>query len=277
MTDWHAADDHLAAFRDGSLGPVAAASVETHVVECEVCRSKLRTLGPVGAEDGRRRERMWSAIADRIDQPTRNWHGHRWLQATVGTPSLFLATVAVVLALLAVPVAASLGNPRVATAILFALAPLAPVLGVVLAFRSETDPAGELGAAAPLVSLRLVLMRAAVVLGVAIPAGLATSALLPLPFPLVLGWLLPGLGLCAVVLAAAALVEPTRLASVLAIGWAAAVAAAFAGTRRVPLESALEQIFVNQTVTQTLFGVVAVVAAGLVFVRRAEIRPWSAS
>jgi hypothetical protein len=80
-----------------------------------------------------------------------------------------------------------------------------------------------------------------------------------------------------VVLAAAALVEPTRLATVLAVGWAAAVASAFAGTRRLPLESALEQIFVNQTVTQTVFGVAAVVAASLVFVRRAEIRPWSPS
>lgn len=275
MTNWHASNDQLAAFDRGVLDPVGASSVETHLVACSVCRTTLREIAAGVEEDGARRERMWETIADRIDRPSRVWPGRGWLQATVGAPSLRLATVGLVLALISVPVFGAVGNVRAAVAVLFALAPLAPVLGAVLAFRADTDPAGELAVACPLVSMRLVVMRAAVVAGVAVPVGVVASALLPVPFTLMLGWLVPGIGLCSVVLAAAARVEPTRLAAVLAAGWAGAVAVAFAGTRNLRLEAALEQLFVNQQLTQTLFGVLTVIAAVTVFVRRADFRPWS--
>lgn len=277
MTDWHAGEDQLVAFRDGSLAPVTAASVETHVVACGSCRGALRRLGAVAGEVEVRRERIWSTITDQIDRPSRGWHGNRWLRTTVGAPSLRWATVALVVALIAIPVGASVGNERAAVVALFALAPLAPVLGAVLAFRCDTDPAGELSAATPLVSMRLVLMRAAVVAAAATPVGVTASALLPVSFTLVIGWLLPSVGLCALVLASAARVDPTRFAAVLAAGWAAAVAAAFSGTRNLRLEAALEQLFVNQQLTQTVFGAVAIIAAIVVFACRDEARPWSTS
>jgi len=277
MRDWHITDDQLAAFGGGTLDPVAASSVETHLVACDACRSVLRQHAADVEDAAIRRERIWASIGDRIDRPTRMWPGRGWLQATVGAPSLFVATAALVVALISVPVLGSLGDPRAAVAVLFALAPLAPVLGTALAFRADTDPAGELAMACPLVSLRLVLMRAGVVLGVATPVGVAASALLPVPFTLVIGWLLPGVGLCSIVLAGAARFEPTRLAAVLAAGWASAVAVAFAGTRNLRLEAALEQLFVNQRLTQTVFATLTVMAAGFVFVRRADVRPWSTS
>ena len=65
------------------------------------------------------------------------------------------------------------------------------------------------------------------------------------------------------------------IAAVLAAGWAAAVAVAFTRTRHLRLEAALEQLFVNQQLTQTVFGVVAVIAAVVVFAHRAEVQPWS--
>lgn len=275
MTDWHAGHQQLVAFGDGSLAPVAAASVETHLVACESCRDAMRRVDDPAATGEVRRERIWMTIADRIDRPSHEWRGHRWVRMTIGAPSLCWATVALVLVLIAVPIGASAGSARAAVAVLFALAPLAPVLGTVLAFRSDTDPAGELAAAAPLVSMRLVLMRAAVVLGVALPVGIVASALLPVRFTLVIGWLLPGIGLCALVLACASRMEPSRFAALLAVGWAAAVATAFTRSRHLPLDVALEQIFVNQQLTQTVFGAIAVIAAIVVLARRAEVRPWS--
>lgn len=277
MRGWHIPEDQIAAFADGALDPVAASSAEAHLVACDACRSALRRQAASSEEAAARRERMWASIGDRIDRPTRMWPGRGWVQATVGAPSLRAATAALALALISVPVLGSLGEPRAAVALLFALAPLAPVLGTALAFRAGTDPAGELALACPLVSLRLVLMRAGVVLGVATPVGVAASALLPVPFTLVMGWLLPGIGLCSVVLAGAARFEPSRLAAVLAAGWAGAVAAAFAGTRHLRLEAALEQLFVNQRLTQAVFATLTVLAAGFVFARRADVRPWSTS
>jgi hypothetical protein len=276
MTEWHADDAQLGAFRDGTLAAVAATSVEAHLIGCARCRATLAHLTDDVAP-AERRDRMWAAIEDGIDRPSHDWRGHAWLQMTIGAPSLLWATIGLVLALVAIPVVASFGNTRAAVAVLFALAPLAPVLGAVLAYRADTDPAGELAAAAPLMSVRLVLLRAATVLVVAIPMGIAASVLLPVPFHLVIGWLLPGLALCAVVLACASRVDPTRLAAALALAWAVAVAAAFANTRNVALNTALEQLFVNQQLTQAAFGTVAVVAAIVAVTRRAEIRPWSTS
>jgi hypothetical protein len=275
MTDWHADDAQLTAFRDGTLAPIAAASLEAHLIGCARCRTAL-AHATVGDATGRR-DRIWHAIEDRIDRPSHDWRGQWWLQTTIGTPSLVWASVALLLTLLAIPLFASIGSERAAVAVLYAIAPLAPVVGAVLAYRSDTDPAGELASASPLASVRLVLMRAAVVLVVAVPVGLAAAALLPVPFHLVIGWLLPGLALCAVVLAAASRVDPTRLAAALALAWAVVVAAAFANTRNVALNAALEQLFVNQRFTQVAFGALAAVATAVAVTRRADIRPWSTS
>lgn len=277
MNEWHVDPTDLAAFRDGALSAVAATSAEAHLVACARCRLVLATIGGASSADADRRARVWAGVADRIDRPSHDWGGHWWLKATVGTPALCSAAVALLVALLVVPVAAAAGSTRAATAVLYALAPLAPVLGAVLAYRSDADPAGEIVCATPLASARLVLARAAVVLAVAIPVGLCASALLPLPLRLVVGWLVPGVALCAVVLACASRIEPSRLASALALAWSLAVGAALARTRTLPIEVALDRIFVNQVATQVVFGVVAIVAAFVVGARRADLRLWSSS
>lgn len=276
MSDWHASEADLTAFSNGTLPSVGAASVETHLVACDRCRMTLRRMrsdAPVAREQ---RDRMWAGLADRLDRPTRDWRGHRWLQVTIGSPALCLVTAALVIVLLTIPVVAAAGSTRAAVAMLFAIAPLAPVVGAVLGFRSDTDPAGELAMAAPLVSFRLVLARAAVVSAFAIPAAMLASALMPVPFTLVIGWILPGLAFSAVVLAFASRVDATRLAGALALGWAVGVLVAFTGSRRIPLDAALNGLFVNQFATQVGFAVATVVAASVVYIRRADQRIWSA-
>ena len=56
-----------------------------------------------------------------------------------------------------------------------------------------------------------------------LPIGLLTSVLLPVPTSMLLGWLLPGLALCAVVLAAGTRFDPAKVGAALVIGWAAFV------------------------------------------------------
>lgn len=275
MSDWHASDADLAAFSTGTLPGVVAASVETHLVACDRCRIALRRMRSDAADAREQRDHVWAGIADRIDRPTRDWRGHRWLQVTIGSPALCLVTAALVLVLLTIPVVAAAGSTRAAVAMLFAVAPLAPVVGAVLGFRSDTDPGGELAMAAPLMSFRLVLARAAVVSAFAIPAAVLSSVLMPVPFTLVIGWILPGLAFSAVVLACASRVDATRFACALAVGWAVGVVVAFTGSRRIPLDDALNGLFVNQLATQVVFAVAAVVAATVVYIRRADQRIWS--
>jgi len=278
MSTWHADDAQLMALRDLRLAPFAATSVEAHLLACAECRTRLAGIaGDAASTTVERRDRMWNAIADRIDRPSPAGAGPWWTRVTVGTPALALVTLLLAVALLAVPVLAAAGSTRGAVAALFAVAPLVPVLGAAVAYRADTDPAGELALAAPMMSIRLVLARTAVVLMVALPLGLVVAAMLPLPFTLVIGWLLPGLALCGVVLAAASRVDPARLGTALAIGWAVAVGLAFVRSRSDALDMALEHLFVNQTLTQVVCAVVAAVAAAVVATNRTWVRPWSAS
>jgi len=283
MTTWHADDVQLAALRDLRLAPVAATSVEAHLIACAECRTRLARLAPApasGAADARaaaeRRDRVWDAIADRIDRPSTTGAGPWWMRVTVGTPTLALVTFTLALALLAVPLVAAAGSTRAAVAALFAVAPLVPVLGAAVAYRVDTDPAGELAMATPMLSIRLVLARTAMVLAVALPLGVIAAALLPVPFTLVIGWLLPGLALCGLVLAGAPRVDPARLGPALALGWALVVGVAFLRTRTDALDVALEHLFVNQPVTQMVCAVVAAASAVVVATHRTRVRPWSA-
>ena len=122
-----------------------------------------------------------------------------------------VSALALLVGLLAVPVILSITNPRAGIAWFLAVAPAVPVAGAVLAYRVASDPAGEIAVASPLHTFRIVVMRTAVVLAAALPIGLLTSVLLPLPTSRLLGWLLPGLALCAVVLAAGTRFDPAKV------------------------------------------------------------------
>jgi hypothetical protein len=142
---------------------------------------------------------------------------------------MLVAAVLAVLLVAVVPLVAGLVWSEAAWPCLVALAPLAPVAAVALAYRRGTDPAGEIGLAAPSAGLRLVALRALVVsvaaLPVAVGALLAMDLWLDVPVRLGLVWVLPGVALTALVLLAGTTrVDPARVAAGLSLAWASGVA-----------------------------------------------------
>ena len=64
---WHADEETLRAWADGSAAPVPAASLEAHLLRCDECRRRMATLAP--SASGSDVVRRWDALADRIDRP----------------------------------------------------------------------------------------------------------------------------------------------------------------------------------------------------------------
>jgi hypothetical protein len=307
-TTWHASDLDLAEYLDGTITHVHAASVETHLLGCHECRRRLaeaRTGAPadspadapvdprverpagsagstgspaaVPAPAPARQDRVWARIADGIDQPDRRLHrlDAVWVRTIFGSPALAGATLAAVAAVLALPLVVDAFSLRVAVTLLMGLAPIAPALGVVAAFRPGNEPSGEMGRVTPLGATRLLLRRALVVAVAALPAGLLATLLLPVPPGRLLIWVIPGLAFTAVTLALATHGDPTRPALGLALGWAAVGGALAMDLRHTTVTRALADWPVSQPGLQALLAVVAVVAAVDAATRRDVRAVWS--
>ncbi|MDT0164655.1 hypothetical protein Q9R32_03700 [Actinotalea sp. AC32] len=235
---WHARPADLAAYADGTAGELVAASVETHLVRCGTCREELARLSD--AEASRRR---WDRLADVVDRPRptaverlaraaglvrtdgrETLAGGTLLRTTLAVPSMRAAWLAAVaLVALGPLVVAGLAGTHVLPAFL-GLAPVAPAVAVVLAYRTTTDPAGELAAAAPTAGLRLVAWRSLAVAGAAVPLGLVVGVVADLPVRFAAAWVLPGLALAMLVLACGTTrVDPALVAAVASGAWTVAV------------------------------------------------------
>jgi hypothetical protein len=274
MTEWHVATPQLEAFRDGSIDRIHAASVEAHLIACARCRQALAARHGAGAHD--RRQRMWSRIADEVDRPGPQARFESvWARSSFGSPPLIAAALVALLLVLAVPVLADAVSPRAGVAALLAFAPLAPLLGVVAAFRPASDPAGEITLATPVASMRLVMLRTLVVAIASIPLGLLVALLLPVGTLLLLGWVLPGVALCAVTLAVGTRVEVGPLAVALALGWGLLVSMLARDMRRGSITAALSDWVVNQPSAQITFALVALAAGLVLAARRDHLVAWS--
>jgi hypothetical protein len=252
---WHVPLDALAAYRQGDVHGTAADSIEAHLLSCAGCRTALaRSLTTAGHEPGRdgtgHTDAIWSRIADAIDRPSRWSRRSTWLRLAVGTPRFAAASGVLAIAFLVVPLAVALVDRRAAVSWFFALAPTAPLAGTVTAYRAAGDPAGDLADATPMHSLRIVMIRVAVVLGVVVPAGVLASVLLPGSATLFLGWVLPTLACCALVLALGAHADPTWLAAVFGGAWTITVALGLHQHRLAPVGEALDALVVNRGAAQ---------------------------
>lgn len=273
MSEWHVPSDSFADYRAERAGPISAASLEAHLLHCADCRTALAETTDQVAQASR-----WAAIVDEIDRPTYRlvdvpW----WVRITVGAPSLMRAAAALFAVLVGLPLALAIESPRAAVAAFLSIAPIVPLVGATLAYRSSVDPAGTLAAATPMASLPVMLVRSLVVFAAAVPVAFATAALLPVPIHLLVGWLLPGLAFSAIVLAAGTRFDPAPLACALAIAWVGIVVSTVRRLGDVRLEQGLGDMFVNQPALQAGLLALAAVAGGLYWSRRNLLSPWSTS
>jgi hypothetical protein len=263
VNTWHLDDDLLGAYRDRTTQTVLAASVEAHLLACSECRQRL-----AGTDDATARatsDRRWAALAAEVDEPRRT----PLLRLGLATRPLRNAWLASVALLVLVPLAAAtfvgLGSPT----LLLALAPLAPLAAVVVAYRTDLEPAGELALATPLAGLRLVVRRAVLVGVTALPLVVGAAALAGLPMALALGWVLPGLALASLVLLAGSTrLDPTQVAAVLGGVWALAVGVPSA-VRRSAADAVADQV--GAAPIQLACLVVALAAVALTVSRREHI------
>lgn len=227
----HVEHDWLELYARGELDQARSFSVEAHLPACAGCRAAVASL-----VDARRMARTWDAIDLAIDAPRRTPAERLLVRAGVSeptarllavTPSLrlsWLAAIAVVLAV-AVVVAGVRGAEGVMLFLL--IAPLMPLSGVAAAYGPLVDPAYEVGLAAPLGSLRLLLLRTVAVVSVSTLLALVGALALPGLDWTAAAWLLPSLGLTLAGLGLATSVGPVVASSLVAVTWVFVVVAAW--------------------------------------------------
>lgn len=254
---WHADEETLLSWRDGSAPPLLAASVEAHLLHCEECRRRTTALTPRTSADSVRR---WDALADRIDRP----RSAPLLRLGLATPGLRAAWLGSILLLLALPVVASTVGVRLP--VFMALAPVAPLAAVALAYGRDAEPAGELALATPTAGLRLVAARAVLVALSAVPTGVGAALVIGLPVDVAFGWLLPGAALASLVaLAGTSRLDPALVAACLGAGWAVVVSWP-AASRRMPADVVSQ--LVASAPSQAAALAIALAAIVLTIVRR---------
>ena len=130
---WHADEETLRSWASGAAAPVLAASVEAHLLRCDECRR--RTSAQSAGDSAGDSVRRWEELADRIDRP----RSHPLLRLGFATPGLRGAWLASLLVLLALPVVVSVLGDHLP--LFMALAPVAPLAAVALAYGRNTEPA----------------------------------------------------------------------------------------------------------------------------------------
>src|SRR6266508_2823725 len=211
---WHADGEVLAAYRDGRLDTAGRWSVEAHLTSCAACRLQAGAL-----VDPAHLRRLRATLIEAVDVPRTGMVERLLVRLGVAdhTARLLAATPAFAV------VAAWVGRGPDATLGFLCVAPLLPLAGIAVAYGPGIDPTYEIGLAAPLRSFRLLLLRAATVLGTAALLAAAASLTLPRLGWGAAAWLLPSLGLTACSLALATTVEPLRAIGFTAGAWVVAV------------------------------------------------------
>ena len=222
MTVWHLDPEVIRRYAQGVVPPYLAASAETHLMKCAVCRNAMASY-----MDAARAEAIWHEVVDRVDAPRRSRPERMLVRLGVGeatarlvaaTPTLrgpWLLAVAGVLALAAW---AAQVDERFLPMFLV-VAPLGPLAGVAVAFAGGLDPTREIGLAAPYSGLRLLLIRTAAVLPVTVPIVAAAGLALPGSNWLAAAWLLPTAALTCAALALTGRVTPVVAVGVVATAW----------------------------------------------------------
>jgi hypothetical protein len=237
---WHADHDDLERLLDGRAGQVLAASLEIHLMACDVCSDALNQL----ASTDPTLDEVWMSVRRQVEDPApsllerslavlaRSPETGRLLTAVPAMRAgwLFGVTVAVTFAGLAAVFAEQLG-----LAVFLLLAPMAPVAGVAAAFGGEADPSSEIVSTTPYSSGRLLTVRTLAVLVTSVPVTLLVGLALPGPLWLAVAWLGPAIAGVTVTLASApTLGFPVAGATVCSV-WSLAVGAALSAKEPLAL------------------------------------------
>ncbi|MET8407047.1 zf-HC2 domain-containing protein [Streptomyces sp. NPDC005195] len=258
MTGWHAADDLVARYTDGSLPEPDAWSLEKHLESCGSCAARASQAARTGAAGpvlAHVRDALLDAVLDTVRQTARTPRPTPPLPPSTApastVPRLVRAAggrlgrlvwaagpalrgawcVAVLLVAVGALALAYGGRSDSARPLLLAVAPVVPVAGVALSYGRHADPLYELVATSPSGGLRLLLTRTAAVLAVSVPLLTAAGLLLPaagphLPqAPTAAAWLLPGLALTLAALALSGYTGCRTGSAVVGGGWLLALTA----------------------------------------------------
>jgi Putative zinc-finger len=259
---WHAEPEQIAAYARGDVDAAGAFSLEAHLAACADCQA-LAAIA-VGAP---RLDAMWGEIEERIDAPRRSPveavlarlgvpdHVARLLAATPSLTASWLVAVALTLAVAVVGV----HQDERGLVLFLCLAALFPLAGVAAAFGAALDPTYELGLAAPLSSLRLLLLRTVAVVATTLVVVAIASVALPGVGWTAAAWLLPSLALTLVSLVVATYVTPLVACAAVAAVWLGAVAVAAVGTD--------DRLAAFDGTAQVVFAVLIAAAAALLTLR----------
>jgi hypothetical protein len=264
MTAWHADDRLLSAYAEGRLDRARAASVEQHVTGCAACRASIAPHADAGLLAG-----AWTEITDSLDRPRGSLFERALIGSGLSAPAARLAAGASaarrawVIGCVLVATFALLARETQDAAVgmwFLTVAPLAPLTGVALAYGPGTFPMHDVVAAAPYPRLRLILLRCLPVLPMTALLLIVGGAVLPHAAQAAL-WLLPGLALAAVSLAAEPFAGAVPSIAGLAVVWVGYVVGA-----RVATGSALSAF----SLVAQLLSLVVVLAAATVVVLRSH-------
>ena len=223
-TDWHADAEALRALVDGSVGPVVAASLESHLMRCDACRNELNRLAFTDSL-----EETWTAIRDTVEAPSpgllERLLGRFGVSAETGrllaaVPSMRGGWLSGVTFAIVFAGFASTFGPDVGISLFLMVAPLAPVAGVAAAFGGDADPSHELVVTTPYSAGRLLLLRTLAVLATCTPIAMLVGLAVPGPAWLMVAWLSPAAAGIAVTLALAPAIGLTYAATTVGAVWA---------------------------------------------------------
>jgi hypothetical protein len=222
----------LRAYAAGEVDAAHAFSVEAHVIECSDCQTAVSELVPSARLDA-----GWLEIEDRLDAPRRGVVERALSRAGVAphvarllgtTPSLRGSWLMAVTVTLAVVVLGAPGGDK-GLFVFLCVAALAPVAGVAAAFGPGLDPTHEIALAAPVSTVRVVLLRTvAVVATTGVLVGIASFAVPGVGWTAA-AWLLPALGLTVASLALATWIAPLAAFAVVTGAWVGALSVQVAG------------------------------------------------
>jgi len=236
---WHADERLLERYARGVLDDANAYSVEAHLLACDECRARM-------PRDQERLAHIWTGVRGAMHAPKTGpieWALRRLgvrenvARLLAATPSLSASWLLAVAVTLGFTVAASNGGRGTPLPFLL-VAPVLPLAGVAIAYGPGVDPAYEMGAAAPIRSLRLLLIRAvAVFVTTALLAGAASFGLPNLSLRDAM-WVLPALGMTTACLALFTWLPPVRAASIVGALWVVgAIAGAATAVRPITVHS----------------------------------------